>query len=69
MHETVIFNLYWGCIGILEKKMETTIGFGVYRGIFIWHERTACTRVCLRARVHGRFTQVLHRNMRAQFQT
>ena len=25
----VILGLYWGYIGIVEKKMETTIGFRV----------------------------------------
>ena len=28
-----IIGFYWGCIGIMEKKMETTILRGLYKEI------------------------------------
>ena len=37
--------VYWGNIGIMEKKMETTI-MGLYRGILfkrVFSKRSACT--------------------------
>ena len=29
-------GLYWGYMGIMEKKMETTIVYGGYMGFRVW---------------------------------
>ena len=32
MEATIVLGLYWGCMGIMEKKMETAIVLGLYWG-------------------------------------
>ena len=37
METTIVYwgyiGLYWGCLGIMEKEMETTIVYGGYTGM------------------------------------